>query len=125
MASSRRVIALNRNANFFTLQPGLAERLEKTRVVVSLAPDQLLHPEADMEYIVRLGKLRVSQFLDDGREVARAVLQAGSVLTVRPPRVHGDNPGSDVYNLEDTVLMALGEVELWSVPLGALDPDSS
>ncbi len=123
MNPSTQVVALNRSANFFTRQAGLAERLEKTRQVISLAPDQLLHPEADTEYIVRLGKLRVSQFLADGREVTRAVLQAGGVLTVRPSRAHGDNPGSDVYNLADIVLMALGEAELWSVPLGGLDPD--
>lgn len=117
------VISLNRKAHFFATRSGLAERLEKTRKVVYLAPDQLLHPAADSEYIVRLGKLRVSQFLDDGREITRAVLQAGSVLKIRSPKVHGDNPAADVYNLSDLVLMALGETELWLLPQGSLDPD--
>lgn len=118
------VIKLNRDAHFFVTRSGLAERLEKIRQVVYLAPDQLLHPESEAEYIVRLGKLRVSEFLDNGREITRAVLQAGSVLIVRPSQDHGDNPASDVYNLPDMVLMALGETELWSVPVGSLDPDN-
>jgi hypothetical protein len=124
MSNPELVIALEREAHFFATRPGLAERLEKTRVLVYLAPDQLLHPEPDTEYIVRLGKLRVTQFLDDGREVARAVLQAGSVFSIRPAQAHGDNPASDVYTLPDVVLMALGETELWALPLGATAPES-
>ena len=86
-------ISLNRNAHFFVARPGLAERLEKIRHLVYLAPDQLLHPDGEAEYIVRLGKLRVSEFLDNGQEITRAVLQAGGVLIVtarhvqRVPRV--------------------------------------
>ena len=123
MSNKDLVVNLNRNAHFFVARAGLAERLEKIRQVVYLAPDQLLHPEAETEYIVRLGKLRVSEFLDNGREITRAVLQAGGVLIVRPAQDHGDNPASDVYILPDIVLMALGETELWSVPPGSLDPD--
>ena len=117
------VIKLNRDAHFFTSRASRVERLEKIRQIVYLAPDQLLHPEADTEYIVRLGKLRVTQFLDDGSEFTRAVLQAGGLLTVRPRQEHGDNPASDVYTLADMVLMALGETELWSLPLGSLGAD--
>lgn len=123
METGALVISLDRTAHFFTARPETAERLEKLRAIVYLAPDQLLHPTADTEYIVRLGKLRVSHFLEDGREVARAVLQAGSVLTVRAGQAHGDNPASDVYKLTDTVLMALGETELWSLPPGSTRAD--
>lgn len=123
MSARGLVLNLNRNAHFFVARAGLAERLEKICQVIHLAPDQLLHPDAETEYIVRLGKLRVSEFLDNGREITRAVLQAGGVLIVRPAQDHGDNPASDVYNLPDIVLMALGETELWSVPPGSLDPD--
>lgn len=119
MNSEPLVLSLNRTAHLFTARPEMAERLEKVRAVVYLAPDQLLHPVLEAEYVVRLGKLRVSEFLEDGREVARAVLQAGSVLTVRRGQAHGDNPASDVYHLADTVLMALGETELWSLPPGS------
>ena len=118
------VIALARDAHFFATRPGLAERLEKTRQLVHLAPDQLLHPQPDTEYIVRLGKLRITQFMEDGREVARAVLQAGGMFSVRRSQAHGDNPASDVYTLPDVVLMALGETELWALPLGATSADS-
>lgn len=120
MNSENLVITLHRNAQLFTKEPGLATSLEKIRQVLFLAPDQLLHPEADREYVVRLGKLQVSQFMADGREVTRAVLQAGSILTVREGLEHGDNPASDVYNLPDMILMALGETELWSLPAGNL-----
>lgn len=123
MNSNDLVISLNRSANFFATRADLAERLAKTRQLVRLAPDQLLHPEADTQFIVRRGKLRVSQFLDDGHEITRAVLQAGTVLTVRASQEHGDNPAADVYNLLDMVLMALGETDLWSLPRGSLDPD--
>jgi hypothetical protein len=118
------VIALGRSAHFFATRPGLAERLEKVRVPVTLAPDQLFHPEPDTEYVVRLGKLRVSHFLEDGREVARAVLQAGGVFIIRHSQTHGDNPASDVYTLADIVLMALGETELWALPPGSISPES-
>ena len=117
------VICLHRTAHFFSTRAGLAERLEKSRKLVYLAPDQVFHPLADSEYIVRLGKLRVSQFLEDGREITRAVLQAGSVIKIRPPQDHGDNPASDVYSLPDMVLMALGETELWLLPAGSIDSE--
>ncbi len=120
MSPENLVITMHRNAQLFTRQPGLATSLEKICQIIYLAPDQLLHPDVDHEYVVRLGKLQVSQFMDDGREITRAVLQAGSILTVRKGHEHGDNPASDVYNLPDMILMALGETELWSVPAGNL-----
>jgi len=116
------VIALKRNAHFFATRAERAERLEKIRRTIHLAPDQLLHPAADTEYVVRRGKLRVSQFLADGREITRAVLQAGGVLVSRAGHKHGDNPASDVYSLADLVMMALGETELWALPGGSLGP---
>ena len=117
------VITLNRKAEIFTKGAGLVERLEKERQLIFLAPDQLLHPEPGLEYLVRLGKLRVSQFLETGSEVTRAVMQAGSVLAVRQEHAHGDNPAADVYSLPDIVLMSLGETELWCLPQGSTDPD--
>ena len=76
-----------------------------------------------MAYIVRLGKLRVTQFLPDGREVTRAVLQAGALLTAAEIAAREADPAADVYHLADMVLMALGEVELWALPPEALDHD--
>lgn len=114
------LIVLHRGANIFAHDPERAERLEKVRQVVPLAPDELLHVEVPAVYVVRLGKLRVSQFLADGHEMTRAVLQAGAALTSLAGSRDAD-PAADVYILQDVVLMALGEAELWRLPPGALD----
>lgn len=113
-------IALVRGANIFAADPERADRLEKLRRAVLLAPDQVLHPDVPATYVVRLGKLRVSEFLADGREITRAVLQAGAVLATAAPGRDAD-PAADVYILPDTVLMALGEAELWRLPPDALN----
>ena len=116
-------LTIKRDANFFSTRPDLAEKLEKSRRRLLLAPDQLLHPEVSVAYIVRLGKLRVTQFLPAGPEVTRAVLQAGALMTVAEISPEQANPAADVYYLSDMVLMALGEVELWALPIEALDQD--
>jgi len=117
------VLTIRRKAHFFSARPLLAEKLEQTRKRILLAPDQLLHPEIPMAYIVRLGKLRVSQFLPDGAEVTRAVLQAGALLTAGELSQGEADPAADVYHLSEMVLMALGEVELWALPSTALEQD--
>ncbi len=118
-------VALERDARFFATRRALADRLRAQRTKIRLIADELLHPEPPCDLVVRRGNLRVSEMLDDGREVTRAVLQAGAVCRVRtlesPP--HGDHPGSPLYSLGHTVLMALGEAEIWSLPAGALDAD--
>ena len=70
---------------------------------------------------MRRGKLRVTQFMPDGREVTRAVLQAAAVLMTRPAEVKAAEPATDRYLVDDLVLMAMGEVELWALPAGALE----
>ena len=122
-ATTRPGLTIHRGARFFSTRPELAEKLEKTRRRLLLAPDQLLHPEVSVAYIVRLGKLRVTQFLPANSEVTRAVLQAGALMTVADISPEQANPGADVYYLSEMVLMALGEVELWAVPIEALDQD--
>lgn len=119
----RQSLTVHRDAHLFSSRPQLAEKLEQTRKRVLLAPDQLLHPEASHTYIVRLGKLRVSQFLPRGAEVTRAVLQAGALVTTGEIPAGEADPGTDVYYLSDMVLMALGEVELWALPAGGLTLD--
>jgi hypothetical protein len=121
--TARRILTIDRNAHFFSSRPQLAERLAQTRRRILLAPDQLLHPEVPLAYIVRLGKLRVTQFLPDGAEVTRAVLQAGALLTAGEITQGEADPAADVYYLSEMVLMALGEVELWSLPAVALHED--
>jgi hypothetical protein len=113
-------LALQREVNVLAERQDLRRRLEKERRTVRLAPDQLLHVEWPAVYVVRLGKLRVSEFRPDGREITRAVLQAGAVFDVTGESRDAD-PAADVYILGDLVLMAFGEVELWRLPPGLLD----
>jgi hypothetical protein len=117
--SGRATVALHRQRNLLAERPDLRERLEQEREVVQLAPDQILHADAPATYLVRLGKLRISEFLDDGREITRAVLQAGAVIDTATDGRTVD-PADDVYVLRDCVLMALGETELWLLPAGRL-----
>jgi CRP-like cAMP-binding protein len=119
MSDPHATLALHRRRNLLAERPDLREHLEQEREVVQLAPDQILHAAAPATYLVRLGKLRVSEFLDDGRELTRAVLQAGAVLDTDTDRRTTD-PAADIYVLRDCVLMALGETELWLLPAGRL-----
>jgi hypothetical protein len=111
-----RTVALHRDAHLFASRPDLAAEFERKRTRILLAPDQLLHAEAEMAYLVRLGRLRVSEFLPDGREITRAVLQAGAMFRTRAPGATAPDPEADVYDLDHIVLMALGEIELWALP---------
>ena len=120
---ARRILTMRRDAHLFSARPLLTEKLEQIRARILLAPDQLLHPGPFMAYIVRLGRLRVTQFLPRGEEVTRAVLQAGSLLTTGELHEGEADPAADVYYLNEMVLMALGEVELWALPVGDLDLD--
>ena len=120
MSADTPLVILHRNANIFAHDPGRAERLEKLRQIVPLAPDELLHAEVPAVYVVRLGKVRVSEFLPDGREMTRAVLQAGAALTTHAEGRDAD-AAADTYILRDIVLMALGEAELWRLPPDALE----
>ncbi|MCP4573867.1 MAG: hypothetical protein GY838_16030 [bacterium] len=113
-------LALSRESNVFAERQDLRERLEKEHRTVLLAPDQLLHADSPATYVVRLGKLRVSEFRPDGREITRAVLQAGSFFDVADETRAAD-PAADVYILNDLILMAYGEVELWQLAPGLLD----
>lgn len=113
-------ISLLRNTHLFSNRPQEVAKAEQQRRSVRLIPDQLLHPEEPADYIVRRGKLRISQFLDDGREITRAVLQSGSAFRIRSGGDESIDAAADRYVLADIVLMALGEGELWSLPPGTL-----
>jgi hypothetical protein len=133
----------DRDARFFSQERDQVKTLTKTRQVFSLAPDQLFHAPVPLDAVVRLGKMRVSEFLPDGREVTRAILQAGAVFRTRPvttllesqtSSIKGPIPESEItatglgvrpeansYDLADIVLTSLGEGELWLLPAGILD----
>ena len=116
-------LTIRRDAHLFASQPQQVEKLKPASRRILLAPDQLLHPEPGTTYVVRLGNLRVTQFLPRGAEVTRAVLQAGALLSVGKIPDGGADPSDDVYYLSEMVLMALGEVKLWALPNQALEQD--
>ena len=111
-------LSLDRDARLFATRRDLAARLERDREQRLLIGDELLHPPVPCDLVVRLGNLRVSQWLPDGREVTRAVLQAGAICEVREDA--GESGARPVYRLRDLVLMALGETEIWVLPAGAV-----
>ncbi len=115
------VLIFGRDDHFFVDNASMVEDLELRRALNILGPDQILHPQVPQHYIVRKGKIRISQFLDDGREITRAVLQAGSVFFTQWTNDDGDKPAADLYNLSGIVIMALAETELWSFAENALD----
>lgn len=114
------LLCLHRETHLFAQQPDLAARLALDRRVLPMAPDELLHAVTPAGYLVRRGRLRVTQLLPDGREITRAVLQAGAGLETR--KSGGGDPDRDAYPLADIILAAIGEAELWQVPVGSFDP---
>jgi hypothetical protein len=109
---------LDRDARLFAMRRELAARLERDRDQRLLIGDELLHLPVPCDLVVRFGNLRVSELLDDGREVTRAVLQAGAVCRTR--ETAGESAVGPVYRVRDLVLMALGETEVWVLPAGAV-----
>lgn len=113
-------LVLGRSARIFSGRPGLSGGLGRDAEVVALAGGQIHHPAVGREVVVRLGRLRVSEFLPDGREVCRAVLQAGSYLVTRAAGDDASRSGRTAYPLERMLVMALGRTELWVLPPGTL-----
>lgn len=121
MARITGLLSFKRRLNLFAAEPRLVADLEDRHDIVKLAPQQLLHPEVPAELVVRRGKLRLSQFLHDGQEVTREVLQAGATLVTISGEESQSDPAADLYPLSAMVLMALGEAELWALPAGSLE----
>ncbi len=113
-----KTLSLIRDARLFMRRPELLDDLEGVRRPVLLAPSQLVDFVAPADWVVRLGRLRLAEFLPDGRELCRSVLQAGSCVITRD-----DHDGTDHHRLDlsRTTLMALGKAELWRLPAGTLD----
>jgi hypothetical protein len=112
-------LELLREARLLVRRPGVLAGFESGRQArIRLTADQIHHPDAPGDYVVRHGRLRLSEFLADGREVCRAVLQAGFCYTIHGPGpAAGPRPGMP---LDACVLMALGDVEIWRLPAGLL-----
>lgn len=107
-------LELLRDARLFVRRAGALARLESERTArIRLTADQIHHLDAPGDFVVRHGRLRLSEFLDDGREVCRAVLQAGFCFMI-----HGAAAARTGTPLDVCVLMALGDAELWRLPSG-------
>ena len=105
------------NARLFVQHPELREDLGARSDTIELARDELFHPPSPADFVVRLGRLRLTEFLPDGREVTHSVLQSGSCFTTCDDATGGNS----TYPLDRTTLMALGDAEVWRLPGGALD----
>ncbi|MBU0741402.1 cyclic nucleotide-binding domain-containing protein [bacterium] len=110
-------LTLIRDARLFMRRPELRDELSDARYARHLAPYELLRAACPADYVMRLGRARVTEFLPDGREVTRAVLQSGSCFTTREEAGGGDSS----YPLDRTTVMALGDAELWRLPAGTFD----
>lgn len=110
-------LTLHGEAHLFGRRPELMEALATEARRQRLVIDQLVDLDPVADWIVRRGRLRLAEFLPDGRELARGVLETGTCFTTRtgPP-----DPDDDRSLDRDRItLMALGESELWR-----LDPDA-
>jgi len=111
-------LELLREARLSVRRPGALAEWERDRTArIRLTADQIHHPAAAGDYVVRHGRLRLSEFLAGGREVCRAVLQAGFCYAIHGP---GPQPRPGIP-LDACALMALDEVEIWQLPAGRLD----
>ena len=117
--ASRPSLRLQRDARLFMRRPDLLEELDGVRTVVSLVASQLADLDTPADWVLRLGRLRLTEFLADDRELCRAALQAGSCFVTRD-LADPDVPGP-WQPLDRTTLMALGEAELWRLPPYTLD----
>ncbi|MBC8425898.1 hypothetical protein H8E07_17440 [bacterium] len=110
-------LLLVRNASLFVRHPELRDELGDHSEVRELAQDELFHPVCPADFVVRLGRLRLTEFLPDGREVTHSVLQSGSCFMTRKEA----SAVESTYPLDRTTLMALGDAKIWHLPVGTLE----
>lgn len=111
-----------RDARVFSAGADRIRELETLASVHRLLAGQELELEPPCDLVVRQGNLRVTEYLPDGREVTRAVLQTGMVCRLRAgePAARSDASGSPLYSLAATALISLGASEIWQLPTDAL-----
>lgn len=111
-----------RDARVFTAGADRIQELEGQSVTHRLLAGQELEAAAACDLVVRQGNVRVCEYLPDGREVTRAVLQTGMVCRLRDGMAAGrsDATGSSLYSLTAASLVSLGASEVWQLPVGAL-----
>lgn len=118
-------LTFQRDARLFATRRALAAQLAQSRRRLLLVSDELLQLPVPADVVVRRGNLRITELLADGREVTRAVLQAGATCCTRDADATGSQPGDEggagLYRLRDMILMALGDTEVWLLAAGTLD----
>jgi hypothetical protein len=81
--------------------------LQQDAVVLHLCANELVDLDPVADWVVRLGRIRLAEFIDDGRELTRGVLEAGSCFITRCEDI------SNGLARDRVTVMALGETELW------------
>jgi len=79
---------------------------------LSLAGSRLIHPDPGRMYRVRHGLLRVSELLDGGREITRAVLRSGAGFSIGTSASEEADPVRDTYPVDRMIIMALDRTEV-------------
>ena len=100
-------VALHGEAHLFGRRPDLMETLHQDTTVLHLCANELVDLDPVADWVVRLGRIRLAEFLDDGRELTRGVLEAGSCFITRCEDI------PDGLVRDRVTVMALGETELW------------
>jgi len=106
-------LAVHGEAHLFGRRPDLLDDLQREADVLQLVANELVDIDPIADWVVRRGRLRLAEFLDDGREMTRGVLEAGSCFVTRSEDDFEGLPRDLV------TVMALGDTELWRC-----DPDT-
>ncbi len=114
------LLQLGKGEHHLQGENGRGDKPPREATVIQLTADQLLHPERPGDYLLRLGRLRVSGLLPDGRELTLAVLHAGEAIIATADDSREANPAHYLYRMDHTIMMALDETEVWVLPGGAL-----
>lgn len=111
-----------RDARVFTAGTDRIREIEGQAVTHRLLAGQELEADQACDLVVRQGNIRLCEYLPDGREVTRAVLQTGMVcrLRVGVAASRSDAAGSSLYSHTAASLVSLGASEVWQLPVGAL-----
>jgi len=115
------VVAVAAASHLFGRRPELMDALADDARVQRLAVNQLVDLDPAADWVVRRGRLRLAEFLPDGREMAHGVLEAGSCFVTRAESASDDDALAGAPLARDrATLMALGPTELWRLEPGAL-----
>lgn len=114
------LVAVAAASHLFGRRPELMDALADAAALQRLTSNQLVDLDPVADWVVRRGRLRLAEFLDDGREMAHGVLEAGSCFVTRARHDPDPDVATAPLPRDRATLMALGETELWRLEAGAL-----